>query len=132
MPTRCRAFPPAGLVALLLLAQVGTAQAATHTVTPSSNWQTTVNNAASGDTIVFTNGTYTGTCSNYNLLSISKDITLRAQYTGGAVLDAQGSSSNNCCVLRIYSGTVEITGLNITGGYVSPSVHVAQRSIAQC
>ena len=86
---------------VILLLQLGVVQAATHTVTPSSNWQSTVNNAASGDTFVFANGTYTGSCSNYGLLSISKDITLRAQYTGGAVLMATPNYPYDCNVLYI-------------------------------
>jgi len=46
-------------------------------------------------------------------LSISRSITLEAANTGTVVLDGQGSTQ----VLGISSGTVELIGLDITGGY---------------
>ena len=100
---------------------VGTAQAETHQVTPSSDWQSVVSNASAGDVVEFGDGNYTGACStNYAMLSISAGITLRAQHPGQAALDAKASESSPCGVMFIdvASGAAEVRGLNITGGYV--------------
>ena len=48
-------------------------------------------------------------------LSISRDLILEAAQPGTVVLDGQGSTR----VLTISSGTVNLIGLNITGGYVN-------------
>ena len=118
-------------VALLLLAQVGTAQAATHQVTPSSDWQAIVNGSVAGDVIEFADGIYTAACPNpgasqqnhedSSMLSITAGITLRAQNPGKAVLDADSvTSQTQCRVMWIHApsgSTVEIHGFNITGGY---------------
>ena len=69
-----------------------------------------------GDEIVLTDGTYTGagtpTASGSNMLYINKDITIRAQHPGQAVLDGQDARR----VIYIASGTVALDGLVITGG----------------
>ena len=124
--------PVAAVFALLFLVQVGTARAATHQVNTSSDWQSIVNNAVAGDVVEFADGTYTAVCSNpgasheqnnqaLSMLSITAGITLRAQNPGKAVLDAESvASSTECRVMYINAPlgtTVEINGLDITGGY---------------
>ena len=125
-------------VALVLLAQVGTAQAATHQVTPSSDWQSIVSSAVAGDVVEFADGIYTAACPNpgwnnqyayeqnaedSSMLNITAGITLRAQNPGKAVLDADSvTSTTDCRVMWIgapWEAIVEINGLNITGGYSS-------------
>jgi hypothetical protein len=106
--------------AIALLTLVGTARAATHQVTPSSDWQSVVGNATAEDVVEFADGSYTAACStNGAMLTISAGITLRAQHPGQAALDAQASSSNPCGVMFIdvASGAAEVSGLTITGGY---------------
>ena len=55
-------------------------------------------------------GTYVG--SNPNLLDISKNITIRAQNAGKAVLDGESSRR----VVKIMDGTILLDGLTITNG----------------
>jgi hypothetical protein len=126
-------IPRVTILAIVVLTLVGTAEAATHQVTPSSSdWQSVVSSAAAGDVVEFADGSYTAACSHpgtsaysyeqnsedSSMLVITAGITLRAQHPGQAVLDAQGSSSNECRVMfvKLSSGTAEINGLNITGG----------------
>ena len=58
------------------------------------------------------------------MLQISKDITIRAQNSGLAILDGQNARG----VISITSGTVTLEGLKITKGstYVSscPALHI--------
>ena len=72
--------------------------------------------ASPGDELVLADGTYTGNGGNAgsadNVLVINKDITIRAQNAGQAVLDGQGTRR----VLYVWSGTVSLEGLNITNG----------------
>ena len=56
-------------------------------------------------------GVYT-TGSGNELMEINKDITIRAQNSGQAVLDGQDARR----VVHINGGTVHIEGLNITNG----------------
>ena len=49
-------------------------------------------------------------------LQINRDVIIEAEVPGTVVLDGQGSYYR---VIQISSGTVELIGLNITGGYVS-------------
>jgi hypothetical protein len=115
-----RETPRVVILAIVLLALVGTARAATHQVTPSSDWRSVVSNATAGDVVEFGDGNYTAACStNTAMLTISAGITLRAQHPGQAALDAQASSSNPCGVMFIdvASGAAEVSGLTITGGY---------------
>ena len=86
---------------------------ATINVAPSDNLQTKLNSAGAGDTLNLADGTYTG--SGSNVLEISKDITIRAQNSGQAILDGENARR----VIVIASGTVTLEGLNITRGYAS-------------
>ena len=65
--------------------------------------------AEDGDELVLADGTYLPT----STLSIDRNITLRAQNAGRAVLDGEKKRR----VLSITSGTVLLDGLNITKGY---------------
>ena len=94
---------------------------ATTTVSPGAGTlQTAVNAAGAGDTLVLADGTYTG--SGANVLEISKDITIRVQDSGQAILDGENTRG----VISITSGTVTLEGLGITKGAVSfcPVWHV--------
>ena len=71
--------------------------------------------ASAGDEIVLADGTYTPTADGENALVINKDITIRAQNHGQAVLDGQDSRR----VIKIESGTVALEGLTITRGSAS-------------
>ena len=85
--------------------------------------------ASAGDELVLANGTYTGSHGNgltygsYNVLTINKNITIRAQHAGQAVLDGgyTGQSSYNRRVIYVGGGDVVLDGLVITRGraYVS-------------
>ena len=83
---------------------------ATINVSPSDNLQTKLNNAGVGDTLILADGTYTG--SGSNVLDISKDITIRAQNSGQAILDGE----NTRRVISVTTGTVTLEGLGITKG----------------
>ena len=83
---------------------------ATIDVSPSDNLQTKLTNAGAGDTLNLADGTYTGS-GNY-VLEINKDITIRAQNSGQALLDGE----NMRRVIYITSGTVTLEGLKITRG----------------
>ena len=56
-------------------------------------------------------------------LSVTRAVTIEAAVPGSVVLDAQASSSAKRRVLNVNpasaSDTVELIGLNVTGGYVS-------------
>ena len=52
-------------------------------------------------------------------LCISRSVIMEAIEPGTVVLNAQGSSSSPRRVMTINSGTVQLIGLNITGGYIS-------------
>ena len=84
---------------------------ATINVSPGAGTlQTALDNANAGDTLVLADGTYTG--SGSDVLTISKDITIRAQNAGQAILDGE----NTRRVIKINSGTVVLEGLKITKG----------------
>ena len=83
------------------------------TVQPGSGTlQAAVDAASDGDELILEDGTYTG--SGSNVLDIGKSITIRAQNPGQAILDGEEAQG----VVSITSGSVELTGLNITKGYV--------------
>ena len=69
--------------------------------------------ASSGDELVLKDGNYTS--SGFNVLRIAKDITIRAENRGMAVLDGENARR----VVRIDGGTVVLEGLAITRGRVS-------------
>ena len=84
---------------------------ATINVSPGAGTlQTALDNANAGDTLVLADGTFTG--SGSNVLEINKDITIRAQNAGQAVLDGENARQ----VIKISSGTVVLEGLKITKG----------------
>ena len=116
-PPPVRAPPPSGKLpdlrkALVVAEPMHVARRlATITVSPSDNLQTKLNSAGAGDTLDLAAGTYTG--SGYeNVLEINKDITIRAQNSGQAILDGE----NTRRVIYITSGTVTLEGLKITRG----------------
>ena len=87
---------------------------ATINVSPGAGTvQAALNGASAGDELVLTDGTYTGGGSN--VLEIGKDITIRAQNAGMAVLDGEDVRR----VVWITGGTVVLEGLVVTKGYVS-------------
>ena len=75
-----------------------------------------------GDELVLADGTYTGNAGSAgihdNVLVIDKDITIRAQNTGQAVLDGQDTRR----VLYIGNSTVFLQGLSITKGNARQNV----------
>ena len=73
--------------------------------------------------IILADGTYTGS-GDADVLQINKDITIRAQNPGQAVLDGE----NTRRVISIASGTVVLDGLVITRGYVNS----AQEDLSTC
>ena len=88
-------------------------------IQPGDDLVSAVANAAAGSELVLHNGTY----SLSSTISIGKDITIRAQSMGMAVLDGQ----NSVRVLYISSGTVQLIGVNVTGGYVSGNVSLLSK-----
>ena len=72
--------------------------------------QAALDAASAGDILELADGTYTGT----SHLAISKDITIRAQNSGQAILDGENARH----VIYITSGTVTLEGLGITKGQV--------------
>ena len=83
--------------------------------------------------LVLKDGTYTG--SGSNVLEIAKDITIRAQNAGMAVLDGEDARR----VIYITGGTVVLEGLAITKGRVvsvrlvpSVNVHPSPRWMKPC
>ena len=98
---------------------------ATINVSPGAGTlQTALDNANAGDTLVLADGTYTG--SGSDVLTISKDITIRAQNAGQAILDGE----NTRRVIKINSGTVVLEGLNITKGkpYMGGGLYISGSS----
>ena len=71
-------------------------------------------------------GTYAFTSAMCSLsaLCISRSVIIEASEPGTVVLDAQGSSSNSRRVMAITSGSVELIGLNMTGGIVTVSAGI--------
>ena len=80
-------------------------------VSPSDDLQMKLNNANAGDTLILADGTDLG--SGNELRYISKDITIRAQNFGQAILHGQGARR----VIRIAGGHITLEGLGITGGH---------------
>ena len=55
---------------------------------------------------------------------INRGVVIEAAQPGTVVLDAQGTSSTKRRVIYVASGaTVELIGLNITGGWAEVSAH---------
>ena len=80
-------------------------------VSPGDNLQTAVDNAQPGDELILADGNYTAEAGD-NMLLVNKNITIRAQNPGQAVLDGQDARR----VMYILSGAVTLDGLNITHG----------------
>ena len=94
-----------------------------HLVYPGSGaLQAALDAASSGDELVLADGTYTG--SGGTMLNIGKDITIRAQNAGQAILDGQSTRR----VIRITGGAVLLDGLNITNGHAVSARLVAQKT----
>ena len=91
---------------------------ATIAVSPGpGTLQTAINSATAGDILVLADGTYTG--SGGNVIEISKDITIRAQNSGQAILDGENARR----VIYISGGNVVLEGLKITKGSASVRRH---------
>ena len=75
-----------------------------------ANLVAALTNAVDGDELKLGDGTYTG--SGDTLLTINKNITIRAQHVGQAVLDGKDARR----VIQIVNGMVILEGLNITRG----------------
>ena len=105
------------------LVHVSARRLATTTVSPGAGTlQAALNAASAGDILELADGNYMG--SGDFVLEISKDITIRAQNSGQAILDGENARR----VIKITSGTVTLEGLGITKGYVfvsfCPAWHV--------
>lgn len=72
--------------------------------------QVAVDGAAPSDTLVLRDGIYTG--SGSDVLRFNKDVTIRAEHPGQALLDGE----NRRRVIWIDGGTVTLEGLNVTRG----------------
>ena len=75
--------------------------------------QAAVTAASAGDELVLKDGTYTG--SSENVLLIGKNLTVRAQRPGMAILDGRDARR----VIQVVNGTVNFEGLIITKGRTS-------------
>ena len=84
-------------------------------VDPSGDLVAALASASPGDELVLADGTYTPAADGSNALVINKDIIIRAQNTGGAIFDGQ----NTRRVIKIESGSVTLSGLNIVKGHSS-------------
>ena len=69
------------------------------------------------DLTAFLNSTECAPNTGFSALCIGHNVSLEALEPGTAVLDAQGSHLAARRVAYISSGTVELLGLKITGGY---------------
>ena len=103
-----------------ILLQAHMVLAAQLQVSPGDNLQTVLNNANAGDELILADGTYTGNgdvvmSGDYNMLLIAKDITIRAQNPGGAILDGQGTRRH----IFINGGSITLDGLKFTRGYTA-------------
>ena len=106
LPTKHEA---AGMVATFV--HSSTRRLAATTVLPGAGTlQTAFNAAGAGDVLELVDGTYTGNGSE--VIKIDKDITVRAQNSGQAILD--GDSARR--VIYITNGTVTLEGLKLTKG----------------
>ena len=81
---------------------------------PGDNLQAALDSANAGDVLVLNDGTYRGSGSAWDVvLSIGKDITIRALNLGQAVLDGQNVQP----VISCMSATATFDGVVITRGY---------------
>ena len=78
-------------------------------VHPGDNLNAVLEDASPGDVLLLANGQYQPGVTVF----IDKNITIAAQNVGQAVLDGQKDHR----VIEIFSGTVSLKGLNITGGF---------------
>ena len=82
-----------------------------HPVEPGNGTlQVAYEAASAGDELVLRDGNYTG--SGGNVLEIAKNITIRAQIVGMAILDGENARG----VVYISSGAVVLEGLVVTKG----------------
>lgn len=101
---------------LLFLHFVPLVTAATINVAAGTELAAAVFAATAGDVLILADGTYTAPASAGTggyLLSISKDITIKAATQGGAILDGQSERA----VIIITGGKVRLEGLGITNGH---------------
>jgi hypothetical protein len=88
-----------------------TRRLAVRPVSPGSGTlQAELDAASDGDELVLADGMYTG--SGDDVLEINKDITIRAQNAGQAILDGEDTRR----VIKVSSGTVDLEGLSIING----------------
>ena len=86
-------------------------------VSAGSGLQAAINELPAGGVLELGSGTFTGSYNSYTSFYIDKDITIRAQTSGQAILDGGGSRR----VFFIRAGQVLLEGLDITNGAVSVS-----------
>lgn len=119
--------------AITCLLSVPFAQAATVNLSPGDSIQTAINNAATGDTIILADGTYT----EYDISFGGKAITVQSangptactincQGVGRGFIFDSGETSNS-----VLSGVTIINGSAVTGGGIS-CVNASSPTIQNC
>ena len=104
-------FAPRFVLLLQMWHACAQGAAPTTVVQPGSGTlQAALNVANAGDILVLQDGRYKG--SGDNVLAVSKNITIRAQNLGMAILDGEDTRR----VIQIMSGSVVLKGLVITRG----------------
>ena len=128
-----QAPPPSGLPRTKLelagndaaLVHLSVRRLATTTVSPGAGTlQAALDAASAGDILELADGTYTGT----SQLAISKDITIRAQNSGQAIIDGENARRG----IYISSGTVVLQGLGVTRGYVRRRHRTRHQALSHC
>ena len=100
---------------------------ATTTVSPGAGTlQAALDAASAGDILELADGTYTG--SGTNVLEINKDITIRAQNSGQAILDGDNARRG----IQVTTGTVVLEGLGVTKGYVRRRHQTCHHALSHC
>ena len=77
--------------------------------------QAALDSASGGDTLILTDGTYTGSTDPDYAFKIDKSITIRAQSTGDAILSGD-MLRRVLYISTVDSGSVDLVGLRITDG----------------
>ena len=87
---------------------------ASHFVRPTDDLVAALAGASAGDVIVLADGTHTPAADSDTALVIGKDITIRAQTSGKAIIDGQKSRR----LLRLTGGSIRLEGLQLIRGHV--------------